>query len=626
MDPHRDSSQAILLESLALAKTVLAVGQSLPGAARLKATHFAAGSPAAGVEIRYFVADGPCTLDGHGAETVVTTDDDGIASIVLELTHPGYFCLGAELAENPLRTVFFDGYSSDMTDQITVYAPPALPAGAGEVKVEISAVDAFRRPVLGARLGISGMCLGLDAPVFGEVEELGGGRYRGRLETNAAGSFIVTVEDAANFTIGSSTVSIAPEEADSVEVIGVTDPRQEPPFDALDLTVLLADRFGNPLDPGRLQATREDTGEELEPILNGSQAIFPVSAVGYVKVPVLVTDCESEVEKRIVLDFAAVWLGDPGLVFVGDTYATPVFAIPPVDRPTDHGTVEIAFDPHRVSFDGFVAAPGGFSTETGVEEGMLKIDVRSKVVVRAEDIPQGVCLGEVHWRCEGEGNTCFDLIGKINPSSPPYRLCVDQKRRLDSRICVHLIYPRGNTFFRELGIQVDAQIGVVISSQDNLKQCCPDIDRCLFETRLDPAEYVRLIGNGGVIGSSLQFLRLVRKTKPFFRDRCINITIVPFNLPGGDTTKAWTSVGYTQGKTYGESYIGPGVFAAKRGAIHEIGHALGLRHATARHDRMNLMYAPKRGEVLTDPEVPGPKLTAEQCKIIFDNLGLYPCP
>jgi len=74
-------------------------------------------------------------------------------------------------------------------------------------------------------------------------------------------------------------------------------------------------------------------------------------------------DAQSELEESHVVEFAACWLADPGLVRVGTDYRTALYAIPPPDCAADHTTVEIDFDPKLVAFKSYRPPEGRTSPQ-----------------------------------------------------------------------------------------------------------------------------------------------------------------------------------------------------------------------------------------------------------------------
>lgn len=602
-------SQLVKLSPVSMVKYRGNIGQNLKEGAAVRAIHMVSGKPMPRVKIRFYVVEGKILLNGRHKSVEVLTNREGIAKTDLLLKQKGYALVGAELINNPDQSVFFYGYTNGMTDQLYLYTDPCIQSSAGEISVRISAIDLNGKPVKDAKLTIEGYNARLDMPLEGKVKKVGRGEYTGIIKTHAAGNFTILVQDKSSYVIATIPLTVLPGKARSFEFIGVTDPRVKKPYDVVDLTVRLVDKFGNPLSPTRIRVAKKD-GSQTSPVLIGDVAVFPIQSVGYTHVPVVISDSESKIKLEYTITFSATWLNDPGLVLVGERYATQLFVIPPPDRPADHGTVEIHFNPKKVRFNNFTKTTNGpkFSATTKVESNKLFINLQSRTAYAAQKFPEGIHIGEIEWECIGEGETCFALVAKMSPSTPAWELCVDQKRKLNSCICINIIYPSGNTAARDAGIQAANQVPTIVSSGVNVARCCPVLAVGINTCPLSQAEINTRTGGDGIVNSLAEW-RTLTASSSCTKDNCINVTMVPFNVPSGE--KGWTDVGMP-----GNSALDPttATTLANAGA-HEISHALGLNHASAGGAANNLMH----------PNAPGTDITADQCKTIFQTIGNYPC-
>jgi hypothetical protein len=481
----------------------LDIGEDAFGVCRVLATHRADLEPAAGVRVRYRIISGSMRFENGTAEASVESDRTGLASIGASFAEIGSAVVVADLgndAAGPM--VFFRAHTQGATHTIGLFSAPTFPVDPGVVTVRIVALDHHGSPVSDANL-IFEAASGPASSVSGEVRELGRGEYEGTFRTTESGTWEVLAQDASTKATAHRCIHVLPGEPDHITFVGETDPRMEAPYGSLDLRARLEDAFGNALDPHRL-ACQISGQPVLAKALVQEEARFPVGFTGYGTVDVVVRDTESTVAESITVPFAAVWLSDPGPVFVGTAFRTTVFALPPRDRPAQHATIVIEFDGDAARFVGIerIDTPGlSFSVAPTVEGNHLVLILDSDNAVNARDYPDGIPVCTVEWSCQTAESVCFSCEGRMSPSTPKWERCVDQKTALNSCLCTNVIYPPGDTTARAAGIAAANEVQGIFSSSANIALCCPVLRVEVHDCRISNADWLTIANAIGTDGS-----------------------------------------------------------------------------------------------------------------------------
>jgi hypothetical protein len=388
------------------------------------------------------------------------------------------------------------------------------------------------------------------------------------------------------------------------------------------LRARLEDRFGNALDPHRVSCMVNGQPLPTQAIVAG-EARFLIRSIGYSFIDAAFADRESTVSLRATIPFAATWLQNPGLLNVGEEFRTVLYGLPRPDQPIQKAMIEIEFNPELASFIALEAPPPGapvLSTTSTVEGNLLSVMIESETPITAQQFPDGIPVCTIAWKCAGEGNTCFRLSGRMSPTTEKWEMCSDQKRKLQSCICINVIYPPGNTAARDAGIAAAAEVPTIFSSVANVARCCPILTTSTHTCEISAADWATIAGLIGTVGGAPTVTAdahhaAVRDSGVCRRDQCINIYMIPVSVPvPGGTGQGQTLVGPP-----GTSVMDPtAATSGNRVGAHEVGHALGLNgaHASANGDSNNLITA-------LQPH--GTQLTAEQCKTVFQNIDSYPC-
>ncbi len=577
--------------------------------------------------VRFEVVTGPFVFQSNNRNVIeVRTDGEGRAAVDGHFTNKGFAVLIAELVEDNKSSVFFRGHSEGVTDQIFIYTEPCISADPGDVIAKIVALDRYGIPVTGAKIHFEGLYSG-DQVFEGTVKETGNGEYEGTFHSHIAGSYEILAKDMQTHVTTYRHIAILPAAPDKFKFIGDTDPRASQPYGELLLRAQLQDEFGNGLDSARINC--QVNGQMLSPLtLYGQEARFPIRLAGYGNVDVKLNDAESLIEHKMTVDFASTWVQDPGLVLTESRFKTPIYWLPPIDRPVQEAMIELSFNPELVSFAGFESNPEGPMTSPGAEAGndLISIPISSEISINAYDYPDGIHIGYINWDCLGEGDTCFNLIAIMSPATPGWEMCVTQKNREKNKkcLCVNIIYKPGDTAGRDAGITAAKQVETAISSGNvfpdgsgNVKVCCPVIsvktDLKKNTTELTAAQWRRIntaIGGDGKISGQTDAVA-VDGIAAGYKPNCININMIPFSTNSG---------GLTDVGPPGNSAIDPDEVGKRSNlGAHEIGHALGAPadHSDAGGDPNNLMTP--------SPLRKGAKLTKAQCKKIWETIDNYPC-
>lgn len=587
-----------------------AAGAKLIGSIAAQAVYADDGSPAAGISLEARVCQGSGRIGKGQEKQEIVTGADGKVALDVEMAGEGWSLYELGIKDAVQGSLFYSSCSDEMTQQIFLYAEPCQSVLSGVIKVELAALDFNGEPKTDANLVAEAYQSDeLNQALSGEITELGNGRYLAVFETKVSGAWTVQVQDKDSFAIGNEVVHVLPGPPTKISILSGLDPRAAKPYDRLNLMVQLQDDLGNAHPPGTL-GVRDEEGNEIPPYLDGDIAIFAIQRTGYQYVPLLLYDNEAEIKEEVTIPFAATWLENPGLIYKGDVFKTSLYVLPRPNTGTNQGRVRIEFDVNRAGFSSFTPATGQFNYNftSQVNNNVLELQFTSQTTYPANNYPAGMYLGDVYWQCLDEGTTCFSLTGQMSPTTDPWDLCVEQKRRRDDCICVNIIYPAGNAGALAAGQTAAAQVPTIISSNANVGRCCPVLRVETHSCAMPVATLNGLVGADGAISSIAEFNTLTA-SPTCRRANCINLYMVPFNMPGTD---GLGTVGLP-----GNAAINPGSVAtvANIGA-HEIGHTLGLNHASAGGAAGNLMHS---------PQPHGTSLTAGQCQTVFQTIGSYAC-
>jgi hypothetical protein len=346
----------------------------------------------------------------------------------------------------------------------------------------------------------------------------------------------------------------------------------------------------------------------------GHEARFLLALAGHGSVNALFSDVESLVRHETTIWFSAAWIGNPGLVLAEKQFSTPVYWLPPVDRPVATATVRMTWQ-NLARFATFTAASDApVRVSHAVEGSRLSITLNGDQPVNAANYPDGIFLGTCEWECLGEGECCFDLVAIMSPVTEGWKLCVKQKRENTQCICVNILYQAGSAS-AVAALAAANRIADLIGQLGNVERCCPVIRVEVHDSAISAADWTANIAPsltpGG--GANLAGEAQLRDNGFGHLARCINFLIVPLAFPDGRTGSTYRPDGMG-GRARGFGILSPAGLAADPNiAGHEAGHALDLPDVP---DDDNLM----------GPHYPsGVNLTAPQCETIWRNLSRYAC-
>jgi hypothetical protein len=536
---------------------------------------------AGGLAIRYSVVSGDAVFEANGARQIEgRTDQAGHAAVDLRLRSRGRALIAAELADDPEQRVFFTGLTEGVTATITLLTDP--PA-AGAVSARAVAVDHLGEPVTGANL-IAQIARGRGIVVAGSVAEDRAGAYAIKVAATDAAEWSLVVQDSDTRVTARACVSTLPGPPASFRLVGDLDPRSSRPYDRVTLRARLEDAQGNALSPARIVAPGA--------VVVGDEARFTVRAAGRVRL----SDAESDVALDVDVRYSPFWLSSPGPVFVGDQFATELYARP--------GTVvEIALDSELVAYKGFEPAAGVKATATHDKRGRVTI----KLAGRAGE---PVCVGKLRWQCQGEGRTCFALTAGATRAGEPWTLCVDQKLRNRRSLCLNFIYDKANEEAAlKAATAVITSVETIISGAENVKRCCPVLVISAHYETIGDILIKEAVGADGAVTTYKDekadyqklFKALAGMPNSVLKADCLNIVLISIN---DGSSLGLTDIGGNR------SVIDPtqAVIDAELGA-HEVAHALGLLDVK---DATRLMH---------ESSPSGRELTAEECRTIQRNLA-----
>lgn len=193
--------------------------------------------------------------------------------------------------------------------------------------------------------------------------------------------------------------------------------------------------------------------------------------------------------------------------------------------------------------------------------------------------------------------------------SKGWEKCVKQKRDDYQCVCVRVIHRAGGAAARTAGINAAQNLQNLVSSKDNVSNCCPflrvSISFCTINAATWSNIIVPAIGADNAITSNAEAVAL-DGVNPCLRPNCINLTMVTINQPGN-------AGGLSDQGPPGNSAIDPAAPDPNIGA-HELGHTLGLGHNDSSPNNVMKTFAPH-----------GSTFTESDCKTIWENLSNYPC-
>ena len=194
--------------------------------------------------------------------------------------------------------------------------------------------------------------------------------------------------------------------------------------------------------------------------------------------------------------------------------------------------------------------------------------------------------------------------------SKPWKKCVKQKRDDYRCVCVRIIHRTGDAAARTAGINAAQNFQNMVSSKDNVSNCCPflrvSINFCTINAAAWTATIVPAIGADNAITSDAEAVAL-DGVNPCLRPNCINLTMLTINMPN--------TLGLSDQGPPGNSAIDPTASATDPSiGAHELGHTLGLGHDDSSPN--NIMHTVAPG---------GTVFSESECQTIWQNLGSYPC-
>lgn len=607
---------------------------------QLRVTDPASGAALADIPVRYQVAAGPFRFAEDAQSIIVRTGRDGVASVKGRFTAPGVSTLIATLADTEGPDYHFRGYTAGFVHDLTIETRSCFEAEAGRVEIRIMASDWRGSPVSGADLLVEGSYDYRQSRtiVEGRVTPAAEpGAYVALLETSEAGALQIYVEDRATKASTYAWVHVLPGVPAEIRILAPVEPRSAPPYRRAEIVARLVDRFGNPLAASRLRCAVEGA-DLVHAAVTGPQARFTLERQRSGTASATLSDMASSIELFLEVPFAVAWIGRPGVVFQGDEYLTPVYLSPEPDSVTATARLHVEFDPAQVSFGGFSPVAGASSRVmlAPVEGNRLSLDIVAEQPLAGLAGDDGLYLGDLRWNCQAKGLTCFQSSAELSPESSKFEMCLPQKARLGiACICVNLIHPPENKWkdpdvFRRALQRIEDEakaLGAFVTA--NVVRCCPFVAVSVSRTALSEEEYARILGIVGPSITSSSDSQKFANPRRFpnepieagIKENCINMYLYPFSKKNPNyRERGDTFIGPVEGHTTGRA--GRGVIdpftatAAGHNLPHELGHALGLTHASALGERYNLMApSPPRGTNLNEA----------QCRTLFDHVDYYPC-
>ena len=603
------ASLPVTLVARSAARLPVALGADEPLAVQVAAFEPGEARAATGRKVRFTVLRGPALFADHSTTVVASTNSEGTATAQLRMTEAGSAVVAAALDDGSAIAASFRVVTDTMPWQIELWSEPAVSAEAGVITVRIAAFDFLGEPATGGQFSIEATSR-IDTVITGTVTELGHGEYVGTLQTQLAGQWQITVYDENSGTRATRYVHVLPGEAERFE-LGRIDPRVAPPRNVLPLDVRLVDKFGNALDPKRIELTA--SAGDWTRLLHGDSARFTIRFDGLGVVPIELRDSASPVSKSEELRFHAVHLEDPGLVQVGARYGIGAHAFLPADRPVSDIRIEIRFNPALVRFAELQNAD---SLQTGIaieaalaSPDLLAISIKSTQPLHQRELPNGLYIGKTVWECTGEGETCFDSTAHMSPAHPGLGLCFLQKQIKTKHVCINVIYPSHDLNAVVAAQTVVASIDQIFNSHAVLGRCCPAIRLRVHYCPISPANWGAVISatGDGSVDNEAEYFR-VADLGFCYRPKCFNIWML--RLRNG-------ALGITgRGIHRDRAVVDPDSIRSEvKAGAHEFGHALGLGHLPAHWlDPHNLMV----------PGAPvGHLLSPEQCDTVWRNIDRF---
>ncbi len=365
--------------------------------------------PAAGVRVRYRVIQGPLKLGKEKKNAVlVKTNKDGKVTVQTYFASHGYAIVAADLPSDPNTVVFFEGHTEGMTHRLFIYSLPFFPPNE-TIRCKITALDHHGNPVKSTKLAFEGH-FGIDTTEIGEVDQTDSGEFVGFLHAKKAGLWNLLVQDLNTKVSATTYVHVMHGPPDKIIISGDTDPTSTRPRNELLLRAVLQDSFGNPLDPHRIRCNID--GVVARPYcFFANEAVFLVKFLGYSGKKIRLYDDESHVSMETKVFFPAAWLELPNPIILDSEYKTLLYGNPEAHRPITKASVLVKYDPNLTSFKRIEEIPSsGIHVSAEKGHGSITIEIESKTPHDPKDSPEGFPICYLHWKCEREGETCFEVI------------------------------------------------------------------------------------------------------------------------------------------------------------------------------------------------------------------------
>jgi hypothetical protein len=578
-------------------------------------------SPIADVRVRFQVLDGPLGLGTRrGSGATARTDADGVAAVPAVFVEPGAALVTADLiGVGDGEAVLFGVHSEGTTHLLVIDLPITTPAQSGAIPARVTAFDHHGMP---ARLSDTVLEASQGGDTFETVRLVrrGPGQYEGLFRTRRAGVWRFRAYDRTTKVVADAWTTVLPGDAKGLRFVEPPDPRRDPPYNQVWVRARIEDQFGNAVDPGRIELDLDGATTQARVNVEGEARFLVAGPPGFGFAKVQLHD-STETVPLVATDiyFAAAWIGDPGFVAVEENFTTPLFLMPPADSPLAKGKIFVKFNSRRARFAGWrpsrTAKDLGVTTETTGNSIVLTLNPRRPIAPRRRR-SEPLDLGFIDWQCAEEGQTCFDVSAEFSPETPPWKKCVQQKRRRQKCLCINYIYRAGDTKGREAGRRAMRSVVRILSTQ-NIRRCCPSLRLDIHSCSISASDWTRKVltklGDSKQVKSHEQVLDLFRLNL-CQRAKCMNFLMIDMDHSYADGDAG--SYGPQPGTNRAFGVINPAyVDTVHNIGAHEVGHMLGLRHVNGGQG----------DNVMSETQPHGDNLTEKQCEDLYTFLDVFAC-